>query len=279
MARLFLRNWSVKATKLGVLTETRTWTELDIEFDVEKTDDRGINEGEITLINLNADSRKFLSNRFIQIELEAGYIDETVAVFTGEAEFCTSALDGPNWKTTLEVRDGAKIARTKKGDKSFKKNTQNKALFNYLIGLLTKSDDPNILPLDKGVIDLSTVTGSIAKSKSFRNLAYNDLYTLCQGFSLDMFVTDNKLNIKQKGQNLLTEIPVLSRNSGLIGTPEVTEDGIKVFALMQRGFDPGSVFDLDSVVNKGRYRVRNARYKGTSDAGDWGIEIEAVTHG
>ncbi len=277
MSDRFIRVWNVKATAPGVVTETRQWSELDVEFNVKKSLDRGINEGELTLYNLNSDSRKFLSQRLAIIEISAGYVDDQNTIFTAEIERCTHQLEGPDWKTVLELKDGAATCRTAKSEKTFNENTPYIDAFNSLIGVLTTATDQLLQPLKRGSIDLGGVTGSIQKSLSSSGLAYDTLTSLCNSFGLDCFVTDFTLNIKRKTQPLQIETVVLNRLSGLIGTPEITEDGITVTALMTAKLEPGAEFKLESNITSGLFIVKNMEYKGNSEGGDWYVNIEAVT--
>jgi len=278
MTKLFLRDWSVKAVKNSVITEVKDFKGISVSFDIEKSIDRGINKGSITLYNLQESYRRFLAQKNISIELQAGYIDGgLVSIFSGDVELCDPELRGTNWETKLEVRDGAKITRATEAKKSFKKGASIKGLFDYLIGLLVASSDPNIVPLTKGSIDLSMIKGSLSKGKSISGNAYEELFKLCRDYSLELFVTDGVLNIAGYRSNILTETVSISRSSGLIGTPEITDDGVKCYVLLQKGIYPGQIFSLDSSEAKGEYYVKNAKYKGDSKSNPWGIEIEALT--
>lgn len=280
MTLLFNRDWSVTATQPGIVTNTRTWAKpLDIDFDIEKTRDQGINEGKLTLFNLKKESRDFLAQKGTIVEIKAGYVETGAkSIFTGEVELCSPERQGNDWQIKLELRDGAAICRTVKADKSFKKDTPNQDVFNYLIGLLTTAPNDNVTPLSKGVINIASVTGTLAKGKSLRDLAYEELHTLCRSWGLELRITDFRLNIHPKNTNLLQELAVLNAKSGLIGSPEVTEDGISVECLMRDDLEPGAVFELQAETRSisGRYQVDNMSYQGTSDGGKWALKIDAV---
>lgn len=279
MTRLFKRVWTLKATTLragGAINEIRTWDRLDLSFEIEKTDDQGINEGKIEIIGLSRDSRQFLSQPHTFVELTAGYEDQSDVIFRGEVELCSPERQAPDWVTTLEVRDGAAIARTAKGDKSFKKGTPNVAVFNYLIGLLTKSAAGNIAPLQRGSINLSKVKGVLAKGRSFKDFAYEHLFDLCRSFGLALRVTDFKINITPIKEPLFSEFVRIDKTNGLIGSPEVTEEGVKIKCLKRSDIEPGVVFILESIGVSGLYQAKNVKMVGTTDTGDWGPEVEGI---
>lgn len=279
MTDRFTRRWAVRATAPGVINETREWTDNDIAFDIEKSADRGINNGTLTIYNLNAASRRFLSQKLVTIQLDAGYVDDVNTIFTAEVELCHHSLEGEDWKTELELRDGAAACRTIEAEKSFDDRTPHIAVVNYLIDQLTKSPNVNVRPLTRGVIELSNITGTMDKGDSLNGLAYDQLVQKCRGFSTSVFVTDFTLNVVPFNMPLYQDALVLARDSGLIGTPEITETGVSVSVLMTAKLEPGALFNLESRAVTGRFIVENMRYKGDSRGNQWNVETEALQYG
>lgn len=278
MTDRFLKRWAITATAPGVISEARTWSDIDVSIDIEKTSDRGINNGKLTLFNLNSDSRKFLSQRLIIVEIEAGYVEDYNTIWTAEVELCGHSLEGEDWKTELELRDGAVPCRTIEAEKSFDDRTPHVALVNYLITQLTTAPNENVSALTRGVIDLRNITGNMDKGESLNGLAFDELVSRCRSFSTKVFVTDYKLNVVPFSLPLFQDVTILSRETGLIGTPELTETGVKISALMSAKLEPGAMFEVQSRSVKGRFIVENMRYKGESFGNSWNVEVEGVSY-
>jgi hypothetical protein len=279
MTDRFIRQWAITATAPGVVSEARTWTDIDITFDIEKSADRGINNGKLTLFNLNSDSRKFLSQPLVIVQVDAGYVEDFNTIWSAEIEFCSHSLSGTDWETELTLRDGAAPCRTIEAEKSFDDRTPHVALVNYLITQLTTAPNENVSALTRGVIDLSNITGNMDKGESLNGLAYEELVLKCRGFSTSVYVTDYKLNVVPFNMPLFQDVTILNRDTGLIGTPEITETGVKISALMSAKLEPGALFEVQSNSVNGRYLVENMRYKGESFGNNWNVEIEGLSYG
>jgi len=65
---------------------------IDATFKVTKTGDSTPNELELTIFNLNRDSREFLARRNVVIELVAGYKDSSGLIFRGNIELVNLSL-------------------------------------------------------------------------------------------------------------------------------------------------------------------------------------------
>lgn len=124
------------------------------------------------------------------------------------------------------------------------------------------------------VAPLSTITGDIAKSmqlghqfeatdRNIRNYAYTGSKALqvdnvCRAGSIDAYIDDNKLVVKNKGQSLANMSHVLSAATGMVGIPEMTEYGVRVRCLFTANVQLGGELDLVSESNpslNGKYTI------------------------
>src|SRR5687768_15447735 len=109
MAQLYKRvaNLTVtNATGLG-----RDFSNLRVQFKVEKTSESASNKGIIKIYNLSKDSRTFIESDELQVRLSAGYAGLVEQIFVGEigpnAQGKTmSVRQPPDWITTIECGDG-----------------------------------------------------------------------------------------------------------------------------------------------------------------------------
>ena len=87
----------------------------------------------------------------------------------------------------------------------------------------------------------------------------------------------------QKGKHLLLakdattddETVVLNEDSGMIGAPEVGEDGeVTVKSLMNGKLSPGRRVELESDHAPGVYRVDRSVWTGDTQGTDWTVSVE-----
>ena len=74
-------------------------------------------------------------------------------------------------------------------------------------------------------------------------------------------------------------VSVLNASSGLIGSPSVTEDGVKAISLLNSNIRPGGRVKIESNLVTGIYKVTEVLYYGDNREGDFfteflGVEIE-----
>lgn len=270
--KLFGRYWQIKATTPD--GETRTWSDIDFECSVLKTEHSEPNETELKIFNLTSDSRTFLSRKGTVIEIEAGYQDTHGIISKGQINNAVSLNDDVNWETTLKIQDGASAARNVNIQETYKAGTQYQAILNALINKLTaQTEEKEIAPLTRGNIDLSTVTGAINKPVTFKELAIDRLSELCRSWGLRWYIIDGALYIVKSNLSISNELIDLNAASGLIGTPEQTEKGYKVVSLLRHEFQPGMAFILTSETLKTRMIIRQLTHTANT-RGDFLTELE-----
>ena len=114
-------------------------------------------------------------------------------------------------------------------------------------------------------INLSTIAGDIAKSmdltldfqgrdKQISNYNYTgtklqQVNRLSDAGSFNAYIDDDRLIVKDSDAPLENLAFSLNKHSGLIGVPEVTEQGIKVKYLLDPQSRPGASLTIDSEIN------------------------------
>ena len=175
MSRLANRYWKIRGIAFNSIF--REWTDIDFEAKIHKSIEKEPNKSEITIFNLNADSRAFLAQDGMSVELIAGYTaaDLNGQLFKGQIDLVENKREGVNWKTKLIIRDGAKTTRNAKIEKTFAAGTTNKAVMEALISVLTSAPvikqskrakskkKSTVVPLKKGNIDLEDLTDKAKK--------------------------------------------------------------------------------------------------------------------
>ena len=253
--------------------ETRNWDGIDFSAGILKTENTEPNEVEITVYNLNADSRSFMARPGTTIEIDAGYKQTHGIIFRGQIDNCTNTHNRNDWETKITALDGARAARSAKISQTFKSGTQHTAIFNALVSELTKQIEPDVPALTAGNIDLSIVSGSIIRPVSLSGLAFERLSQLCRSWGLHWYVVDGALHIVKSNLSINSDLIELNKKSGLIGRPEQTETGYKVMSLLRHEFQPGIAFNLNSVSVQSRMLIESVEHTAET-RGDWVTKLE-----
>ncbi len=291
---------------------------IDATFKVTKTGDSTPNELELTIYNLNKDSREFLSRRNVNIELYAGYKESNGLIFKGNIELANSTHQGADWETKIYCKDGGAALRNITISKTFKKGTDIKDVIGSVLKEITKvppglkAQFEELSKIAQGKIDLesfkpkkqpvkkakltaeqkkipsvevqkkayldkkqnqreSAASRQTKKAITLRGLAVDKLNLLCKAYGLTVHVTDQSINIYPEGAALDADVTIIvDGTSGLIGSPEKTEDGVKVQSLLRHEFNAGMIIDVASIYFDGFYLIQriehNGDTKGTSGA-------------
>lgn len=265
----------------------KQFNDLQITFKISKFGDSTPNEAEISIYNLNESSRKFVDKENQIIILKAGYEGNFGQIFKGISDFTNDSKGLPmhskggssghnqkndtDWITTIHAKDG--FHALKKGywiTESFTSKTSEKAV---LQKILDKVTGDSVLKLAKGVakgLREKKFNQGLALSGSFSDV----MDRITKNSGLNWNITDGTVNIWLKNNPISDTAIKLDKSTGLIGSPELTEKGLKVRSLLRYEINPGSLIYLKSVKYDGFYIVENLTHEGNFNSGDWITDLE-----
>ncbi len=250
---------------------------LRTTFQIEKQNGKEPNTAEIKVYNLARSTRANLhsvkGNKFV---IQAGYESTGYQnLFRGDIRFCEHVKNGPDWVTTIKSGDGERSLNFARISESFGPNTPIAVIVQSLHKSLKLKDGnvSKILPF----ITEKTENGFVAHGKS-----RDELSRLLVNLDYDFQVQDDALFIHKRKDPISSDIIVLDRTSGLIGSPEMITPAkpkdkprIKIKCLLSPNTRPGIIVQLESDRYKGPVRVVKATYTGDTHGGDWYTTIEA----
>lgn len=262
---LFDRDWSLTFGPPG--GEGKEFKELRTTFKVKKTGTRTLNTAEVTIYNLSKESRALADRRGGALLLKAGYKDPPMKLlFSGAIRLAKHEQDGPDWVTSFECADGIRAYTAVVVHESFGPDTTEKAVIDALAKKLG--------------VDMGTIKGlSEAKYGKGRQLSGPARYyldALCLRRRLRWTINDGVLQIIPFGSSTDEDAVLLKPDTGLIGSPERTESGIKVVSLLQGGINPGRRIKVEAKNIQGDFIAENVTHIGDSHGDDWYTEIEAL---
>lgn len=246
-----------------------------VQFRIEKTSNENPNTADISITNLAQTTREKLQRPEVQVILEAGYQGEHQTIFTGDARMISHVHDGPNWTTRIQCGDGEKAFKKARVNESFGPGTDVREV-------ARKAMEAMGLEMRDAMAALGTGGWGGAQERFWHGLSVSGpagkvLTDALGGSRYRWSIQDGVLQVLADGETTSEEAVLLDRWSGLIGSPELGENGtLKIRALLNGGLRPGRRVLLESDPFRGAFRVEAATHVGDTAGAEWYSEIEAT---
>lgn len=248
---------------------------LRVQFKIRKSDKPEPNKAEVVIYNLKASSRSDLeADKGVRVILSAGYADSTSQIFSGDSRFVNNRREDVDWLTKIEAHDGGRAYRFARTSESFSAGATAADLVKKLVAQLVK--DPGNALEKAGKLTRSFANGYTASGPT-AELLTEHLAEEGYGWSIQ----DGRMEVLKLDETLADEVPLISPDTGLIGSPEMGAPEKKKGAarlkvkMLLRPIRPGQKFKLDAKGRKGEYRSHVVTHQGDTHSGDWYTEIEA----
>lgn len=246
--------------------------ELRVAFDVSKSISGSPNKFELKIWNLNASHRNSIGNEFDSVELEAGY-----APPEGDGNLSTIAKgfvrdvqhdrDGPDIITTVSCGDGDKAHRGAAISQTFPTGTPVK---DVVTGVYNKMEEYDV---DKGEWKFPEDIRTLKRPYSICGGCVREMDILGRGNGFYWSIQDGVMEVIPTDGNLPGEVLINAR-SGMIGSPTITDNGVKVKCLLNPAIRPNRTVKIESEVlemnSQGSvYRVSKVDFSGDNIQGDF----------
>lgn len=211
------------------------------------------NECEVKISNLSKDVRDYLLTETSpfnanktpkRIILEAGRVSTgTFRMFEGDITECTPS-QAPDITLTIKAKTGqfnkgTVVGKSHAAQTALRRIAQDVA-DSLSLTLVFEAKDKNI------------------SNYSFTGAALKQVDKLGEAGNVNAYVDDKKLIVKDYNVPLQGVSHVLNQSTGLIGIPEITEQGVKVQYLLDPKSQLGGEIELESELNKaasGKYVI------------------------
>lgn len=271
---------------------------LRITFTVKKTSVQTPNEAEIKVYNLSSETAAQIQREFTRVILQAGYQNNFSVIFDGTAKQIKTGRDnGTDTYLHIFASDG---------DASY-----NFAVVNTTLSAGSSPTD-HINAAASPMAAHGTTVGHIgnvggqklARGKVMYGNSRDYLRQSAQSSDSDWSIQDGKLQVVPVRGLLPTQAVVLNSKSGLIGTPEQTNDGIKIRALLNPMLKIGGKIIVNNkdiqlatisenkttkggqkaqpadkpatIADDGAYKVIKVEYNGDTRGNDWYCDMIAI---
>jgi hypothetical protein len=289
MTRLFKRNASatityqdVNAAPSGaptISTVQADVTALRMRFKIEKSLTKDPNTCDLTISNLNENSRGAFTRKPVTITLNAGYDGELRHLFTGDLRFGSSELKTPDWETKLQLGTGDRAFRYSRINKSYGR-------FVALTQVLKDCAASMGLTVPQSVLYDAFVTGvQFNLGETLSGPTRDQLSRLLAPYGYHWSIQDTKLVVLRDEEVSEDVSTVISQDTGLIETPQLsapnrpgTKKGdapvLKAKLLLYPGMVPGQRIQLSAKAVNGTFKLTKVSHVGDTHGPDWFTEIE-----
>lgn len=277
----FIRKIELAIGPFGVVTDTLV-SDLDLEFDIERSIDTEYNTANFTIYNAKEETRNNVLKSGETLRFKAGYEDEGGAfggIFTGNIVESVSFRRDINWITEIKAYDIGKISQRKNfilTTVSYKSKTPITTVVKDLAGSLSipVTGIRNIIGnLNNGFSYTGNITGLI-----------NAVKKLLLPQDLGVFIDDSEIVIYNKTtrEGLYGTLYITPYN-GLIGGVTIKEDKekqsnkkrITFTTLLNYNIRPNKVIVLQNTSVEGTFYVDKVRFHGGLRSDAFFAEVEA----
>lgn len=260
--------------------------DLKVAFNVSKGMTGSANTAEIELWNLSEGHRNAVGKELDDVVLEAGYTPTTGGsnvgvIFKGQMRDVEHRRDGPDIITRISCGDGDKAFRRATISKTFRAGTSVEEVVDEIYKQLEAEG------IDRGEWKFPN---DISDRKFKRP------YSMCGNCTRELDRLGRSKGFYWSVQNGTMEITpsdgyvggvvLISARTGMIETPTITDNGIKVSALLNPEIRPNRRIRVESELIEMNaqdqiYRVGNVNYSGDNRDGSFTVSIhgEAVKGG
>jgi hypothetical protein len=245
--------------------------QLRVQFKVSKTISGSPNEIEVKLFNLNKSSRNSIGKEFQGLTLEAGYMPpqgggNVGIIGKGRIRDVESERDGPDIITTVYCGDGDQGFRKATISETIEKGTPIPEVVEKIYKDLEKQG------IGRGEWKFPEGIRSLKRPYSMCGSCIRELNTLGRGNDFYWSIQNEVLEIIPS-DGFLSGSLLISPETGMIGSPTVTDNGVKVSALLNPDARPNRLFEYKSEFASGKARASTVDLDGDNQEGDFTMTL------
>lgn len=252
--------------------------EIKIAFSISKGISSSANTAEIEIWNLRESSRNSMGKEFDEVTLEAGYMPpqggsgNVGVIFKGNIRDVEHTRDGSNIITRISCGDGDKALRKATISKSYRKGTPVKEVVEDIYKELEKQG------VKRGEFKFpDDMEETFKRPYATCGSCAREMDTIGRGRQFYWNIQNGTMEVVP-GNGFIGTIVSITPESGMIGVPTITDNGVKVSALLNPEIRPNRRVQVESQVLEmnaanGVYRVSQCDYSGDNREGEFRVDV------
>ena len=274
MGLLYNRQYSVEVKNDS---DSLIYENLRVVFNIEKTLGKTPDKATIEIYNLNQESDLFFywDDDNAKAILKCGYEDiEPDIIFSGKVISYAREYKDVDIATVLTCGDGQDVLTKASINKSYKAGISTATIIDDIIKEVKNAGVQIAGDIKKKLENIKAENKKSDNGLSVSGLLSSTLETLLKPFNKTFTIQDDVLKIIEIGQETATTTPtLLTPETGLIGSPSKTKDGLEFMALIQPGkFNPGQFVEIKSRDFNGTYKIVKSNFTGDTHGNNWYVK-------
>ena len=250
--------------KIGNRKESIVINNLRVTFSIKKTLTSEPNTAEISVYNLNNSNRNLItSKQYHFLELSVCYKEDVLRlIFCGDILTVENKLTGQDIITTMRCGDGHRAYTEKTIIKTMQKGQKDSDFLNEAV---------SSFGVQKGAINLPN-DRTLPRGKVLMCDTRETMHKIAINNNADWSIQDDQLVVIPKNKALANNDGwVISRNTGMIGSPKKTNDGLEITTLCNPHYRIGSLVRVESKLSEynGDYKIKSIEHNGDLYGTNW----------
>ena len=265
--KLFGRQYKLT---VGNESESIEIKHLRISFESIKTISSEPNPAKVDIYNLAQQTiDRITSGEFKYCTFEAGY-EELGLIFMGDIRKAIVKKDGVDLILSLEVYDGFNAINLSSVSTTLKAGSTDKDIVDGLI-------EDMKLDINSALVDVENER-KLTRAKVINGNAKKYLHQIGANQNADWSVLDGQFFLLGKNKVTNGDGYLINERTGMIGTPQKSDNGIELVTLLQPEILVGSLIRVESVVNQynGDFKVTDIKLSGDTHSEKWYSQITAI---
>lgn len=246
---------------------------LTVSFDLTKTITAEPNEATISIVNLGQTNRNLIAEKkYNRILLNAGYGSDIRTLFIGYIDEVNNVKEGTDTTTNLTCSDGSRDYRNSRTAVTLKKGQTDKEI----VGEVLKN-----MPNTTAGIQEYKKTQKLPRGKTMVGNSRDILKTVAKNQDANWSIQDGKLLLLPKTSALANnEGFIIAEDSGMIGSPQKTSDGLEVRCYLNNIMRVGQLCRVVSKIKEysGDFKIKQIQMRGSNKGSDF-LNILTVQNG
>lgn len=270
-------------------------SELHVKFSITKSDAESPNVADITVYNLAADTAQRIKREFTRVTLQAGYVGNFGVIFDGQIRQVRIGRDNAT-DTFLNIiaSDGAAAYQFATVNTTLAAGS---SVQDWLKAAIAPMADLGVV---QGLLDSEVKSKPLPRGKVMYGASRDHMRSAARTAGATWSIQDGETEVLRRTALRPGQAVLLSPSTGLIGTPEQTEDGVVMRSLINPMIRVNGAIKLEAdvlekkldltakststttekppspIAANGLYRALWLEYQGDTRGNDWYCDITGL---